>query len=217
MQITYLGHSCFKIQAKTNNGEVVVVTDPFDKEIGLRMPKTTADIVTVSHDHHDHNKVKEVSGESFVVDSPGEYEIKGVFVYGIPSFHDKQKGKERGENIIFVIKLLEEDISIAHLGDLGHVLDNDELEYLEKIDVLMIPVGGKYTIGSKDAMEVINQIDPRIVIPMHYKTMGLKIDGLDGVDVFSKEVGMKVENTGKLKILKKDLQQEETKVVILDR
>lgn len=217
MQIIWHGHSCFKIQTKTNNGEVTIITDPFGKEVGFKMPKTTVDIVTVSHDHHDHSKVDEVGGEPFVIQGPGEYEIKGVFVYGVPSFHDNQKGKERGENTIYVIKLLDEDMTIAHLGDLGHVLSDRELDKLEKIDVLLIPVGGKYTIGAKEAVEIINQIDPRIVVPMHYKISGSKIDDLNGIDVFTKEIGIGVESLNKLKISKKDLPQEETKLVVLDR
>lgn len=217
MQIIYYGHSCFKIQAKTNNSEVSIIIDPFSKEIGFKMPKTSADIVTVSHDHYDHNNIKDVGGEPFIIKGSGEYEIKGIFIYGIHSFHDKQNGKERGANTIYAIKLLEEDITIVHLGDLGHVLDNDELEHLEKVDILLIPIGGKYTIDIKDAIEVINQIEPRIIIPMHYKTAGLKIDGLAGVDVFSNEIGKKVETSNKLKISKKDLQQEETRIIILER
>ncbi|MFH1187322.1 MAG: MBL fold metallo-hydrolase, partial [bacterium] len=126
-------------------------------------------------------------------------------------------GKERGENIIYVIRLLDEDITIVHLGDLGHVLSDKELEHMEKIDVLLVPVGGKYTIGAKEAVEVISQIDPRIIIPMHYNVAGLKIDGLEGVDVFTREIGSSPEKINKLKISKKDLPQEETKVVILDK
>ncbi|MFH1565036.1 MAG: MBL fold metallo-hydrolase [bacterium] len=217
MQITWCGHSCFKIQTKTNSGEVIVVTDPFGKDMGFKIPKTVADIVTVSHNHYDHNKIEEVGGEPFAINGPGEYEVKGVFVYGVASFHDNQEGKERGGNTIYIIKLLDEDITIAHLGDLGHVLSNKELEHLEKIDILLIPVGGKYTISPKEAVEVANQIDPRIIIPMHYKIVGLKIDDLDGVDVFIKEAGIKVENASKLKIFKKDLPQDETKVIVLDR
>jgi L-ascorbate metabolism protein UlaG (beta-lactamase superfamily) len=217
MQIINLGHACFKIQTKTSKGDITIVTDPYDKKIGFKMPKTTADIVTISHNHYDHSNAGEVNGDPFVVNGPGEYEVKGIFVYGIPSFHDKQDGRERGNNTINVIKLMEEDISIAHLGDLGHVLGNKELEHLEKIDILLIPVGGKYTISTKEAIEVINQIEPRIVIPMHYKIPGLKIDGLSGVDVFCKEMGVNGDKTNKLKISKKDLPQEETRVVVLER
>ena len=152
-----------------------------------------------------------------VINGPGEYEIKGIFVYGIPAFHDKQQGKERGETTIFVIKLLEEDITIAHLGDLGHVLTNDQLEHLEKIDILLVPVGGKVTIDAKEAVEVINQIEPRMAIPMHYKTAGLKLTDIAGVDSFTKEIGVSVETVDKLKIAKKDLPVEEMRVVVLGK
>lgn len=199
------------------NGEVTIVTDPYDKEIGVRLPKTSADIVTVSHDHYDHNKIKEVQGEPFVISGPGEYEVKGVFVHGLTSFHDKQEGKERGTNTIYAIKLLEEEITIAHLGDLGHTLSNEQLEHLENVDVLLIPVGGKYTIDAKEAVEVINQIEPRMVIPMHYKMAGCKINDIAGVDSFCKEMGVCTEKMNKLKISKKDLPQEEVRVVVLER
>lgn len=217
MQIIWYGHSCFKIQTKTNSGEVNIITDPFDKEIGFKMPKTTADIATVSHNHYDHNKVEEVGGEPFAITGPGEYEVKAVFVCGVSSFHDKQRGRERGENTIYIIKLLDEEITIAHLGDLGHALSCAELEYLEKVDILLAPVGEKYTLSVKEVIEVVNQIDPRIIIPMHYKIPGLKIDNLSGVDVFAKEIGIKVENANKLKISKKDLPQDETKMIVLER
>jgi len=217
MQITKLGHASFKISTKTHTGEVTIVTDPFDKQVGFKMPKTSADIVTVSHDHYDHNKVKEVGGEPFVVSGPGEYEIKGVFIYGIPSFHDKEGGKEKGVNTIYIIKLIEEDITLAHLGDLGHVLTSKQLELLENIDILLIPVGGTYTIGSKEAIEVIGQIEPRIVVPMHHDDKDIKIEGLGGIEPFCKEIGICSETMNKLKITKKDLPQEETKIVVLER
>jgi L-ascorbate metabolism protein UlaG (beta-lactamase superfamily) len=216
MQITWNGHSSFKIITKTPSGEVTLITDPFSKEIGFKFPKSSADIVTVSHDHYDHNNASEISGEPFVITRPGEYEVKGIFVYGFNTFHDEKNGAERGKNTIYTMQLIDEGISLAHLGDLGHVLSNKDLENLEKIDILFVPVGGTYSLNAKQAVEVINQIEPRIVIPMHYKTPDLKID-LASVDAFCKELGACTEKTSKFKIAKKDLPQEDMKIVVMER
>ena len=189
-----------------------MVTDPYNDDIGMKMPHFEADIVTISHDHHDHNNTGALRGNPFLIDTAGEYETKGVFVEGVESWHDSSDGKERGKNIIYRIEM--EDISITHLGDLGHILDAKQLEKLEGTDILLIPVGGKYTINAAKAVEVISQIEPRIVIPMHYKVPGLKID-LDGVEKFIKELGIKPRQEEKLKILKKDLPQEDMELVVL--
>lgn len=209
MQITWLGQACFKIQGK----EVTIITDPYEKKIGLNLPNLNADIVTVSHDHYDHNNSKDIKGQPFIIATPGEYEIKKVFIWGIPSWHDTKEGAERGANVIFIIQL--EDIKIAHLGDLGTMLSDEQLEKLEGVDIVMIPVGGTYTLDGKKAAELINQIEPRIVIPMHHKIPKLKIK-LDDVDKFCKEMGIKQNGLeDKLKISKKDLPAEDVKVVLL--
>lgn len=213
MIITYLGHSCFKIQDKAGSEGVTVVTDPFDKNVGLKVPNFEADIVTVSHKHNDHSNINALRGNPFVIDSAGEYEAKGVAINGIESYHDAKDGVERGKNIIYRIDI--DNVSVAHLGDLGHELDAKQLERLEGTDVLLIPVGGKYTIDAKKAIEVIKQIEPRIVIPMHYKVKGSKINDIDEVDKFIKESGMAPTNEEKLKVSKKDLPQEDTELVIL--
>ena len=212
MIITWQGHSCFKIQDKIGPDGVTVVTDPFNKETGLKVPNFEADIITVSHDHKDHNNIDALRGTPFVVSCAGEYDFKGVLIEGIDSFHDDKKGSERGGNIMYRIEI--DDISVAHLGDLGDILDNAQLEKLVGTDVLLIPVGGKFTLDAKKAVEVISQIEPRIVIPMHYKTDGLKYD-LDSVDKFVKEIGLTPSYEEKLKISKKDLPQEDMELVIL--
>ncbi len=212
MIITWCGHSCFKIQNKLNDG-VTLTTDPFDKEIGLKPPAFESDIVTVSHDHADHNNVKVLRGNPFVIDSAGEYDVKGVAVHGVETFHDSKKGKDRGVNVIYKISM--DDIIMAHLGDLGHALTEKQLEVLVGIDILFVPVGGKYTLDAKGAVAVVSQIEPRIVIPMHYKTDKLKMD-LDGVEGFVKELGIKPTNEAKLKITKKDLPQDDMELVILE-
>ena len=212
MLITWIGHSCFKLQDKSGSDGIAVVTDPFDKKVGLKPPAFEADIITVSHDHYDHNNVKSLKGNPFIIDSAGEYDIKGVSVQGVGSYHDDKQGKERGPNIIYRIEL--DDISIAHLGDLGHTLENKQLEVLVGIDILFVPIGGKYTLDAKQAVEVVSQIEPRIVIPMHYSVPGLKLD-IAGVDKFIKEMGINPTEEDKLKISKKDLPQDDMELVIL--
>ncbi|PLX26678.1 hypothetical protein C0583_06625 [Candidatus Parcubacteria bacterium] len=212
MIITWCGHSCFKIQNKVGPDGVTITTDPFDKTVGLKVPNFESDIVTVSHDHADHNNVASLRGEPFVIDSAGEYDVKGVAVRGVASYHDTKEGKDRGNNIIYRITV--DDINVVHLGDLGHELDNKQLEVLEGTDILLIPVGGKYTLEAKKAVEAVSQIEPRIVIPMHYKTKGNKID-IEGVEKFVKELGIKPSEEEKLKITKKDLPVEDMELVIL--
>lgn len=212
MMITWLGHACFKIQDKIGPDGVTVVTDPFDKKIGLKPPACEADIVTVSHDHYDHNNVSALRGNPFVIDGAGEYDVKGVAVYGVESFHDEEGGKARGGNVIFRIDM--DNISVSHLGDLGHALDNKQLELLSGTDILLIPVGGKYTIDAQKAVEAVSQIEPRLVIPMHYKVPGLNLD-IETAEKFIKELGIKPREEDKLKISKKDLPSEDMELIIL--
>ncbi len=212
MIITWLGHSCFKLQDKTGADGVTVITDPYGKDTGLKLPSLEADLVTISHDHEDHNNVAAVKGNPFVISCAGEYDVKGVFIEGIDSYHDQVKGKERGGNVIYRLEI--DDISVAHLGDLGHVLEDTELEKLVGTDILLIPVGGKYTLDAKLAVEVISQIEPRMVIPMHYRHPDLKFE-LDDLDKFIKELGIKPTYEEKLKISKKDLPTEEMELVVL--
>jgi len=211
MLISWLGHSCFKIQSKSGPEGITVITDPFDKSVGLKAPNCEADIVTVSHDHADHNNAESLRGDPFVINSAGEYDIKGVLVQGVDSYHDDKEGAERGRNIIYRIEMT--DISLVHLGDLGHVLDNKQLEALVGVDILMIPVGGKYTLDGKKAVEVVSQIEPRMVIPMHYKIPGLKVD-IEKEDKFVKELGLTPGKEDKLKISRKDLPQENMELVV---
>jgi len=213
MYITWLGHSCFKIQEKSGNDGATLITDPFSKELGLKVPHFEADIVTISHDHDDHNNKEALRGEPFIINTAGEYDIKNIFIEGVESFHDNNKGDVKGNNIIYRIDI--DNISVTHLGDLGHTLDSKQLEILAGTDILLIPVGGKFTLDAKKAVEVVSQIEPRIVIPMHYKVSGLKVD-LDGVEKFIKEIGLTPRKEEKLKISKKDLPQEDMELVILN-
>jgi L-ascorbate metabolism protein UlaG (beta-lactamase superfamily) len=213
MFITYLGHSCFKLQDKVGPEGVTVVTDPFNKETGFKVPNFEADIVTVSHDHGDHSNAEALRGTPFIINSAGEYDVKGVMVVGIDSYHDAHGGADSGKNIIYRIEI--DDVSIGHLGDLGHTLDDKQLEKLVGIDILLVPVGGKYTLDAKKAVEVVSQVEPRIVIPMHYKMVDGKITDIDGVEKFIKELGIKPREEEKLKISKKDLPQEDMELVVL--
>lgn len=213
MIITWWGQSCFRIQDKTGPDGVTVVTDPFDKSVGLKVPNFEADIVTVSHDHFDHNNPDSLRGGPAVIKTAGEYDIKGVIIQGVDSYHDDKQGEERGKNIIYRIEM--EDMSIVHLGDLGHVLENKQLESLVGTDILMIPVGGTYTLDAQKAVEVVSQIEPRMVIPMHYQVKGLKVD-LAGVDAFVKQLGINPTYEDKLKISKKELPQENMELVIFN-
>lgn len=218
MDIFPLGHSSFKIRGKA----VTIVTDPYLPDmVGLKFPKNIeADIVTVSHDHEDHAAVGEVSGvgdHSYIVRGPGEYEIKGAHVRGISTFHDNEKGAKRGRNTIYHIEL--DGVRFTHLGDLGHTLSAGDLEELGDVDILFIPVGGTFTIDAKQAVEIVNEIEPSIVIPMHYNRSGLNpknFSELTPVSHFLKEMGKEgIAPQQKLNITKDKL-PEEMQIVILE-
>lgn len=215
MDITYLGHSSFKLRGK----QATVVTDPFTTSmVGLPFPKhTTADIVTVSHDHEDHNAASAIEGNPFIISGPGEYEVKGVGVVGLGVYHDDAGGAKRGKNTIYRIEI--DGISVVHLGDIGHELSVSEVDSLDGIDVLFVPVGGIYTIDAATAVKVVGEVEPFIVIPMHYMVAGLDqktFAGLSGVDAFLKEMGKSdVTPLPKLSITKDKL-PEEMQVVVLE-
>lgn len=186
-KIYWAGQSCFQISlSNSKDVSAEVVIDPFS-EIGLKLPKLSADILMITHGHQDHNNVEAINGSPFLIQGPGEYEIKEVFVQGIPSFHDDKEGKERGSNTIYVFE--SESMRFCHLGDLGQdQLSEEQLEKIGTIDILMIPVGGVYTITANVAQKIISQIEPKMVIPMHYKLPGLKVE-LDEVSKFLKIMG----------------------------
>lgn len=213
MEIKYLGHSSFLIKSK----EGKLVTDPFNPAIGLRFPKTEADIVTVSHDHIDHNAADLVEANPLIIDMPGEFEKNGFRITGYQSFHDKKKGAERGENIIY--KLESDGISLLHMGDLGYVLQDDLVDQMGKVDILFVPVGGTYTVDAGEAIEIVKKIEPSIVIPMHFKSKKGKMkssEDLAPVDEFLKKMG--AESTVPLPklVIKKDELGGEMKVVTLE-
>lgn len=192
-----------------------MVTDPYDSSIGLKFPKVEADIVTTSHDHRDHNATSLVGGSPFVVAGPGEYEIKGVRIVGVSSFHDEKKGAERGKNTIYNIKI--DNLFICHLGDLGQAeLTSEQLEAIGEVAILLIPVGGVYTIDASGAAKIAASLEPKIVIPMHYADPGNNLQ-LEPVDKFLKEMGAeKVEPITKLSIAGDKLPEELT-VTLLEK
>lgn len=216
MQIIWKGHSCFQILAQKGKQESLkIVIDPYEEEIGLKLSLLEADIALFTHDHHDHNNIKAIKGTPFLIANPGEYDVKGVFIQGIFSYHDEQEGKERGTNTIYTLEV--EDMRICHLGDFGQKeLSAEQLEAIGDIDVLLVPVGGVYTIDAKTASRIVNQIEPKVAIPMHYALPKLKVK-LGGVEEFLKVMGAKsVVPEDKLVLKAKDLTTEETKIVVLN-
>lgn len=216
MIITWYGQSCFQISTTPEkNNSVSIIIDPFEESFGLKLPrKFEADVLLVTHDHSDHNNIKKVSGPPFIINGPGECEIKKTYLQGIPAFHDNSQGKERGNLTIYTIEA--EEIKICHLGDLGQKeLTTEQLDKIGEVDILMVPIGGIYTIDAKEAIKVMAQIEPKIIIPMHYRIPNLKIK-LDGLDKFLKALGIKsLEPLPKLSIKKKDILSEEAKIVVL--
>lgn len=214
MDIHWYGLSAFRIR----EGGTTVICDPFDKSVGFTMPKTKADIVTVSHDQPGHNAVERVSGEYKVLSGPGEYEVKNVFVTGLTTYHRHGNGEPAERNVAFFFEF--GDFTVGHLGDLGEIPNQSEIEELNmgELDVLMVPVGGGATLDPTRAVEVIGMLEPRVVIPMHYRHDGLNntlAGELEEVDKFLKELGAVVpEPTPVLKISKSTL-PEETQVVLL--
>jgi L-ascorbate metabolism protein UlaG (beta-lactamase superfamily) len=209
MDITWYGHSCFRLGERG----VAIVTDPPSDDLGYERPRIRADVVTISHDHPGHNNRIGFRGSPRVFDGPGEYEVKGVFITGTTTYHDARNGSARGKNTVFLFDF--DGVTVCHLGDLGHVPTQSQIESLSDVDVLLIPVGGLHTIDASKATEVISLIEPRLVIPMHYKTSVGKAK-LQTVDKFLKEMGLdSIPSQPELKITKASL-PEETEVVLLE-
>lgn len=208
MDITWFGHSCFRLSDRG----VTIVTDPPSDDLSYERPRIRADVVTISHDHPGHNNRVGFRGGPRVFDGPGEYEVKGVFITGIATYHDSRSGSARGRNTVFLFEF--DGVTVCHLGDLGHVPTQAQVEALSDVDVLLIPVGGLHTIDASKATEVISLIEPRLVVPMHYKTPVEKAK-LASVDKFVKEMGLaSIPTQPGLKVTKTSL-PEETEVVLL--
>lgn len=201
MDITWMGHSCFRVRSK----DAVVLMDPYNKIQGLDLGKPRADIVTISHDHPGHNNAAAVKGDPApkIVSGPGEYEISGMFITGVRTYHDGEKGRLLGRNTVYLLET--EGIVLAHMGDLGHPLTSEQVDLMSNVDVLLLPVGGGKSLDAERAAEVQQQVEPSIVIPMHYKTAEGQ-NGLDGVEHFCKEVGVsEFEPVDRLTVRRSDL------------
>jgi L-ascorbate metabolism protein UlaG (beta-lactamase superfamily) len=207
-EITWLGCDCFRIKSR----DVTVITDPYDKSLGLGTLNQKAEIVTISHDYPGNNKLSGIKGDPFVITGPGEYEVGGVFVTGVWSFVDKAvEGKDSAKNNIFL--LLMHDVVVCHLGALGHTLSPHQLEQLGDVDVLLVPVGGP--LSTSKAAEVISQVGPRIVVPMHYST-GKETVELESLDKFMKELGLKEWQTQEKLVVRATESEEPMQVVVLE-
>ena len=209
MDVTWLGHGCFRLRGKN----AAVITDPYPPSLGLKLARQEADLITISHDHDNHSYAQAVR-EAYEIRGPGEYEVAGVSVIGVPTWHDAEKGAKHGANTVYLIEI--DDVRICHLGDLGHALGDAESEIISSCDVLLVPVGGRTVINAVEAAEVVRQLEPRFVIPMHYAIPGLKLE-LDGVDRFLKEMAVTApEPQPKLSLQATSAGEWETKVVVLE-
>lgn len=182
MDITWLGHSCFRIRGS----QAIIITDPFPPGLGYTLGKQSADIVTVSHPHPSHSYDAGINSQYRLVKGPGEYEISGVLILGISTFHDAVKGQSKGKNTVYLMEV--DGVAICHLGDIGHILSDEQIEELGNVDILMLPVGGVSTINASMAAETVRKVGPKVVIPMHYKTPKTSRD-LEPVENFLKEMG----------------------------
>lgn len=207
MDITWLGHACFRIRTR----DATVVMDPPGGPWS-RPSRLEAEIVTISHEHDGHGNEEAVTGRQLVLKAPGEYESHDILILGIGTYHDTVQGRERGRNTVFVVEA--EGMTLCHLGDLGHTLSAEQTESLGKVDILLVPVGGVTTLNASRAVETINLIEPKIVIPMHFQDPQVRAD-LEPVDKFLKEMGgADVQPQPRLSITRSGLPQE-VQVVLL--
>lgn len=213
MKIQWIGHSCFKLTESTGT---VIVTDPFG-DVGYEQPRLRADAVTSSHNHYDHNNFRMIEGNPEIFDRRGEFDFRGVKITGIRSMHDAEGGKKRGQNIIFKFRM--DGLDICHLGDIGHEVTPKLLDLLLPVNVLMVPVGGVYTIDAEQAKEYVDALMPEIVLPMHYKTKSLTLD-IDRLDNFLRLFDdSEIEEPGSdtIELDRDDMGNQSTRVVVLTR
>lgn len=180
MKFKWWGQASFLI---TKDDGTKIITDPYNEDMPYKKINDEADYVTVSHDHFDHNAVETIPGQPYVVNNVSGFKDKKVDITGISTYHDDAEGAERGENIIFMMQL--DGMKVSHLGDLGHPLNSSQVEKLKDTDILLLPVGGHFTIDADQAYEVVKKLEPKIVIPMHFKTDILDLP-IKGVDKFLK-------------------------------
>ena len=178
MKIKWLGHACFLL---TSENGTRVLTEPFVYTVGYPLPDVEADIVTVSHDHFDHNHTAVVKGDFFLVNKAGEHSFKDIKIKGVSTFHDNSQGAQRGSNIIFNISV--DGVNVCHCGDIGHLLTQQHADEIGRVDVLLLPVGGVFTVDAAGAYEIVKVLKPKVTIPMHFKTDSLTFS-VDGVNKF---------------------------------
>ena len=209
MGIKWFGQSCFEI--KTAQG--TIVADPFGDSIGFVMPSLRADVLTISHQHFDHNNRAKVAARQ-IIETPGAHQAGEIKITGWLAPHDEQGGAQRGQVIIF--KFEAEGINLVHLGDLGTVLSDIQVSQVGRADILFIPVGGKYTLDISQAVNVARLLQPKIIVPMHYRVPGLKID-LAGPEEFINQLGITPEYLDKLEIRSPIELEKPPRLVILNR
>lgn len=212
MKIKWYGQACFKITTENGTG---IIMDPYHDMLGYKLPLLTAEIVTTSHDHKDHNNADAIGGEVKHIKETGEFFEAGIAIKGIETFHDKLSGAQKGKNTVYCFSI--DGLKVCHLGDLGHLLTPQQLKEIGRVDILFLPVGGTYTLDAADAAEVMKQLKPKIVIPMHYRTKALGVPGM----IFGKvESFVKIAKIAakKEKVLEVDLKDIDRKagIVILD-
>jgi L-ascorbate metabolism protein UlaG (beta-lactamase superfamily) len=208
LDVTWLGHGCFRLRGRA----AAAVTDPYPPSIGLKLQRLDGNLVTVSHEHENHNYTQ-VMRDAYEIRGPGEYEVAGVSVIGVPTYHDPDKGAKHGRNTIYLIEI--DDVRVCHLGDLGHPLEDSEAEAIASPDVLLVPVGGRTTIDAAQAAAVVRQLEPRFVVPMHYAIPGLKLE-LDSLDRFLKEMAVGVSEPQPKLSVQASSGEYDTKVVVLE-
>ena len=213
MKIRYLGHSSFLLTESTGTA---IVCDPSGEEVGFRMPEVSADAVTVSHHHYDHDNAKAVGGNPVILDREQGYELPGVVINAVKSYHDDRQGALRGENVIFKFRM--DGLDVCHLGDLGEECSSELIEAILPVNVLLIPVGGNYTIDAAMAKEYVDRIMPDVVIPMHYRVKGCEVD-IDKVDeflsLFDDDSVEEVE--GDIELTRDDVDGESTRIIVMNR
>ncbi|QAY66491.1 MBL fold metallo-hydrolase [Paenibacillus protaetiae] len=203
MKLKWYGHSSFLL---TSEEGTRVLIDPFNKFLGYRQPSVEVDILTVTHDHRDHNQIQVATGSYLMVHRPESYEKNGISVHGVPTFHDKVEGKKRGSNIVFTLQI--DGISVCHCGDLGHLLSEEQIQAIGPVDVLIVPAGGGMTLNGAEAAQVIKQLNPKIAIPMHYRTKALGLVGrllFDKADKFIAASGCRHVELKELELTKESL------------
>jgi hypothetical protein len=219
MLIQYYGDYCFKITTKPGGRateDITLWTDPYNKTVGARAPQGQADIVLISHASGIDTNASSLKGNPVILDTPGEYAAKGINILGVPSFQDMEDGARRGQNTLFVFQA--EGMNLCFLGALGHELTPSQIEKMDHVDILFIPIGNHDTLATKQLDDLIRKVEPAIVIPMHYKIVGLSLSSIGDEKAFCNEVGNCPPNKiTKLNIKKKDLEGKSMEIVLLEK